>query len=70
MRKPRQQTPCGLGIAADLDDFVENRAVLIDSALEVASLTIDRDDDFIEMPYIPPARHLAFQSAGVIGAEF
>ena len=70
MREPRQQPPCGLGIAADLDDFVETIAVLIDSAPEGAFLTIDRDGDSIEMPYILPARRLAFHSAGAIGAIF
>ena len=59
MQKPHQQAPCGLCIAADLDDFVENVAVLIDGTPEVALLPIDSDDDLIKMPDVPPARRLA-----------
>lgn len=70
MQKPRQHAPCGLGIAADLDDVVENVAVLIDSAPEVALLAIDRDNDFVMAPNVPPALRLGFQATGAIGAKF
>ena len=69
MQEPCQQAFRGLCIAADLDDFVEDITILIDGAPKLAFLAIDCDDDFIEMPDIPPAWRLSFQSAGVVGAK-
>ena len=69
VQSSREQAFGDLYIAADLNDLVENATVLIDGAPEVALVTIDGDDDFIEMSNIPRAWRLAFQAAGVIGAK-
>jgi hypothetical protein len=72
MEKALQQSLGGLGVAANLNDIVENVAVLVDRAPEIALLAVDvdRDDDLIEMPAVMPAGLLALQAASVIGAEF
>ena len=53
--QPRQQTLSGLCVAAGLDDFVENIAVLIDGAPQPTFLAIDRNDDLVQMPDIATA---------------
>jgi hypothetical protein len=54
----------------DLGDFVEDVSLLIDSAPEIAFFAIDSDDDLIEMPYVVARGRLAFETTGVVGAEF
>jgi hypothetical protein len=50
VKKTFQQSLGGFGVAAKLDDFVENITILIDGPPEVASLAVDRYDDFVQMP--------------------
>ena len=69
-QKPLQQSLGCSGVAADLDDFVEHISVLIDGAREIALFAIDRDDDFVEMPDIAPARFLSFQPASIVQTKF
>lgn len=68
--KALQQSLCGRGIAANLNDLVENAAVLVKAPPEITLLAVDRDDDLVEMPHVAPAGLLALQAAGVIGSEF
>ena len=42
----------GLGIAAALYQYVENKTVLIDGAPKPMSLAGDRDDNLIEVPFV------------------
>ena len=69
-QKPLQQSLGCSGVAADLDDFVEHISVLIDGAPEIALFATDRDDDFIEMPDIAPAKFLSFQPASIVQTKF
>jgi len=70
MEKALQQSLGGFGAAANLNEFIEDVAVLVDSAPEVALLAADRDDDFVKMPDVAPTGVLALQAMGVLGAEF
>jgi len=70
VKKAFQQSLGGFGVAAKLDDFVENITILIDGPPEVASLTADRYDDFVQMPDVASTRLFSLQAAGIIGSEF
>ena len=65
-----EQASCGRRVSMDLHDFVENIAVLIDGAPQIAPLTGNRNDDFIEMPDIVATGLLPFQASCVVLAEF
>ncbi|OAI28057.1 hypothetical protein A1351_12260 [Methylosinus sp. R-45379] len=70
VKKAFQQSLSRFGVTANLQDFVENISVLIDSAPEIALFTVDRDNDFVEMPNVATTGLFAFQTMGVIGTEF
>jgi hypothetical protein len=70
MEKALQQSLGGLGVVANLDDFVENLAILVDGAPQIALLAICRVNNLVEMPDVPRAGLLALQAAGLIGSEF
>ena len=63
-QKPCQQSPRGLCVRVDLHDLVEDIAVLIDGAPEMALLSIDRDDELVETPNIISTGRLALQTTG------
>jgi hypothetical protein len=56
-------------ISMDLNDFVENVAVLIDGAPQAALLPGDRNDDFVEMPDIEATGLLTLQASRMVWAE-
>ena len=45
-------------------------AVLIYRAPEVLALTVDRDEQFVQVPCVAETTLTAFQPAGVLGTEF
>ena len=65
-----EQSPGSLGVAARLNDLVEDVAVLIDGSPKPVFPAADRDDDFIQMPDIVARWFLAAQPASIVGAEF
>lgn len=44
------------GVPSSLDQNLENEAVLVDCAPQPMCLTRDRDDDFIQMPFVAASR--------------
>jgi hypothetical protein len=46
------QPPRGLGVAAALHENVEYESILINSAPESVFLATDRNDDFVEVPFV------------------
>ena len=53
-----------------MDKDVENEAILIDGAPEPMFLSGHRDDDFVEMPFIPTNRLAATNAIGEFPTEF
>lgn len=49
--QPDQQTLGSLIITPALDDFIENIAILIDGAPQLALRTTNRSNDFIQVPH-------------------
>ena len=62
-QEPHKQTFGCLGIPMDLDDLIKDITVLIDSAPQIAPLAPDRDNHFVQVPDIVPARSFAFQAS-------
>jgi hypothetical protein len=56
-------------IPAGLDEEVDQVTVLIHGAPQILTLTVDRDEDFVQEPRIAEATLSALQPPGVIGAE-
>jgi hypothetical protein len=54
-QQPHQQALRGLGVAADLEDFIKNRAILINGTPERSLLAFDRNHHFVQMPDIVAA---------------
>src|ERR1700677_4638592 len=52
-----------------LNDFVEDISVLIDGAPQPPLLTVDCDDDLVQMPNIAATRRFAPQAARIVWAE-
>ena len=53
-------------VAAALHQNVEHVIVVIDSAPQVMTLAIDRQEDFIQMPFVTRARPAVLQLIGVV----
>ena len=60
----------GASISSVLDKDVENESILIDGAPEPMFLSGHRDDDFVEMPFIPTNRRAATNAIGEFPTEF
>jgi len=60
----------GALITAALDQNVENKAFLIDRAPKPMLLAVDRNDDFIEMPFVSVARGVSADPVGGVPPEF
>jgi hypothetical protein len=56
----------GVLVAAALHQNIEDVVVLVNRAPEVMALTINRQKDLVEMPFVPGPRPSAFQPIGVI----
>ena len=59
-----------LGVAALLDDFIENIAVLVDRPPQPVLLAGDCDYDLVKMPDVAGPRCLPPQSARIVRPEF
>jgi hypothetical protein len=57
------------GVSAALDQNVENEAILIDGASKPVLLAPNRDDDFIQMPFVAACRSPLAQLVGEVFAE-
>ena len=60
----------GALITAALDQNVENKAFLIDGAPKPMLPAVDRNDDFIEMPFVSVARGVSADLVGEVPPEF
>ena len=60
----------GALITAALNQNVENKAFLIDGAPKPKLLAVDRNDDFIEMPFVSVARCASADLVGEVPPEF
>jgi len=69
LHQPDQKTPGSLGVAASLDDLVENVAVLVDSTPKPMLAAADRHHDLVQMPYISRTRRFPTQAPGIIWPE-
>src|SRR5471032_3081550 len=69
-QEPCQQSPRSPCVPMNLHDFIEYVSFLIDSAPQIAFLTLDGDHDLVEMPYVMPRGSFWLQATRVVGAEF
>ena len=58
------------GVPSSLDQNLENEAVLVDCAPQPMCLTRDRDDDFIQMPFVAASRRTLADRVSEGLAEF
>lgn len=70
LHQPDQQALGGLGVAASLDDFVENIAVLIHSAPQPVFPATDHHDHLVQMPDIIQTWRFPTRASGIVRAEF
>jgi hypothetical protein len=69
LHQPGQQALSCLGVAAALDDLVEDISVLINGSPEPVLLASNADDHLIQMPDVMRARPLAAEATGVLRTE-
>ena len=70
LQQPGEQALGGLGIAAVLDDLIENMSILVDSPPQPMFLAGDGDEDFVQVPNIIGAGPLPAPSVTYSGPNF
>ena len=70
LQQTLQQANGRFGIAAGLNNLVQNSAVLVHRSPQPMLLSVDGDDDFIHVPDIIRTWCFAAQATRVVGAEF
>lgn len=50
--QPDQQAPGSLGVAAGLDDLIENITILVDGSPKPMFVPADRHDNLVQMPQV------------------
>ena len=56
-------------IATRLDKDVDHVAVLVDGAPEIAPLTLDGHEEFVQVPRVPQATLSPLEPTGILGTE-
>ncbi len=57
-------------VATRLDEDVDDVAILIDGTPEILPLSLDRDEDLVQVPRVSQASLSALESTGVFRPEF
>jgi hypothetical protein len=56
-------------ISPTLNKDIEHVSVLVDSAPEILSLIVDRDEDFVQMPSVAQSTLSSLQRTSILGTE-
>ena len=64
-----KESPRRTPVPAGLDEEVNEVTVLVHCTPEILTLTVDRDEDFVQKPRIAESALAAPQLSGVVGAE-
>ena len=70
LRQFAEQALGGFPVTPALDEDVENKAPLLDHALEPMFLAGDGDDDLVEVPFVAAARGSPTDTVGGLAAKF
>ena len=70
LQQPSEESLCGFGIPAWLNEDVEHDAILIHRAPKIMLHALDPDEHLVEVPFVPGPRTAASQTAGKGLAEF
>jgi hypothetical protein len=71
LQQRAHQPPGGFGVAPTLHENVEHETILINSAPEPVFLATDRNDDFVEVPFVAePTSRTPADAVGEVPAEF
>jgi hypothetical protein len=65
-----QQSFGSVFIASRLDQHIKNKAILIDRVPEPMLLAVDRNDNFVEMPFVTKLRRALADFVGEVAPEF
>ena len=64
-----EESPRRTPVSTRLDEDIDQITVLVHGAPEILTLTVDRDEDFVQKPRIAEAALSSPQPPGVLGAE-
>ena len=64
-----KESPRRTPVPTGLDEEVDQVTVLVHGAPEILTLTVDRDEDFVQEPRISESTLSSLQPPGVVGAE-
>jgi hypothetical protein len=70
LQQASEESLCGFGIPAWLNENVEHDTLLIHRALKIMLHALDSDEHLVEMPFVPGPRTAASQTAGEGLAKF